>query len=220
MAQRLTKINNFFNAQIQYDQTFMGILGDMFDHLADGSGTDYSDDDLTYAVKTHPNTTTYVNAVINRIKSLISSNNGDVSSLYYDETLWIQPSLRNAHPVVQELQELKRDHGIGEPSSGRNNGVPGLTIAINGWYGHLIEIDSFTSSNGSYWGTLSFKFYDHFGLDTEDLTDEYAFNLACWNFEGFRQWYIIQHWDDIEAAVQPKPFLTVVSFTVEFSGTY
>jgi len=36
---------------------------------------------------------------------------------------------------------------------------------------------------------------------------------------GFRQWYIMQHWNELNAPVQPKPFVTKMVFTVPFSGT-
>ena len=37
---------------------------------------------------------------------------------------------------------------------------------------------------------------------------------------AFRQWYILQHWENLEADTQPKPFLTLITFTVPFSGTF
>ena len=37
---------------------------------------------------------------------------------------------------------------------------------------------------------------------------------------GFRQWYILQHWSELHESVQPKPFVTVISYTVPISGTY
>jgi len=63
-------------------------------------------------------------------------------------------------------------------------------------------------------------FYDHFGLDTSDLAEEKYGNLYAGYFEGFRQWYILQHWSELNSSVQPKPFVTNVSFTVSFSGTF
>lgn len=36
---------------------------------------------------------------------------------------------------------------------------------------------------------------------------------------GFRQWFIIQHWDELEATVQPKPFVTVVSIDIPIGGS-
>ena len=39
-------------------------------------------------------------------------------------------------------------------------------------------------------------------------------------FAGFRQWYIMQHWDEIISHIQPKPFVTMITFTVPFNETY
>lgn len=51
------------------------------DHFVQGSGADYSNSDLTDAVKSHQNTTNYVNGVISLIKNYISDNNGDISGI-------------------------------------------------------------------------------------------------------------------------------------------
>ncbi len=71
----------------------------------------------------------------------------------------------------------------------------------------------------NYYGTLRFTFYDHFGLDTLDMTQPHQLNLVCGYFPGFKQWYIIQHWDSLGAQVQPQPFVTLVSYTVAISGS-
>ena len=37
-------------------------------------------------------------------------------------------------------------------------------------------------------------------------------------FAGFRQWYIMQHWNEARDSIQPKPFITMMKFEVPFSG--
>lgn len=44
-------------------------------------------------------------------------------------------------------------------------------------------------------------------------------NLVCGYYPGFRQWYIIQHWDGLGSQVQPQPFVTLVSYTVVVTGS-
>ena len=61
--------------------------------------------------------------------------------------------------------------------------------------------------------------HDHFGLDTLDLSEEKFLNMKAGYFPAFRQWYILQHWNGLGYTSQPKPFVTIVSFTVGFSGT-
>jgi len=62
-------------------------------------------------------------------------------------------------------------------------------------------------------------YYDHFGLDVNDMTGRFSFkSLAVTSLLGFRQWFILQHWNDLGATNQPKPFITTIEFTTTFSG--
>ena len=220
LSTRISTVKNFFNSQIEYDQTFSTILSQMIDHLVDGSGTDYTNSDLTNAVKNHQRTQDYVNSFISVLDDCIVTAGGSITSLYYDEDLWTQPVQRNNHPLVYAMQqEMQNNSNLELPSYGYNNGVPGLSLAINGWYGNKIEIESFEKSGNNYYGTLRFTFYDHFGLDTQDMTETHPFNIVCGYFPGFRQWYIIQHWDGLGSQVQPQPFVTLVSYTVVVTGS-
>ena len=47
---RVGVIKNFFNSQINYEGTFKAILSEMVDHFIDGTGTDYTNANLTAAV--------------------------------------------------------------------------------------------------------------------------------------------------------------------------
>ncbi|MBQ7969154.1 MAG: DUF3289 family protein [Clostridia bacterium] len=215
LSERIEIIKTFFNIQISYDGTFGSILDEMVDHFVEGSGNDYSNSDLTYAVKTHANTVNYIDGVVDLIKEYLAQNNGDISGLYYDPDLWVHPIQRKNHRLVSRMI----DEGLLLPTYGLSNGVPGLTLAINGWHGNKIEIESYTTNGNSYSGTIRVVFYDHFGLDTLDLTEEKFLNYTPGIFSGFRQWYILQHWDSLGATPQPKPYVTIASYTVQFSGT-
>ena len=222
ISQRVTIIKNFFNSQIDYDEIFMKILSEMVDHFVDGTGTDYSNEALTLSVKSHSRTISYVNAVVTLIKNYISKNKTAIDTLAYDENLWIQPIKRAVHPLVSAMNTAI-SNGVKElylPSYGYNNGVPGLTLALDGFYGNKIKLKNFQNTGNSYSGDLEFTFYDHFGLDTSDLADTKYGSLTAGTFPGFKQWYILQHWSELEGTVQPKPFVTNISFTIPFSGTY
>lgn len=225
-SKRVTTIKNYFHSQISNDPTFTVILDEMIDHFLDGSGTDYSDADLTEAVKTHNHTTAHVNSVIRLVKQYLVAHDGEISGLYYDEGLWVQPAQRALHPLVAAMNyeiDKKKDLTLYLPSYGYNNGVPGLSLAINGWYGSKIEIESYAVSGSSYSGTLRFTFYDHFGLDTNDLKESKEIlniEIQLGIVPAFRQWYILQHWDSLGESPQPKPFVTRVSYTVSFSGSF
>ncbi len=222
VADRIYIINKFFKSQISKDSPFNDILTEMINHLVDGTGTDYSNDNLTSAVKNHEKTVAYVDAVVELLNNYLSQNSGNISGLYYDEDLWTNPILRRQHPMVSAMAQgiANGRTELQEPYYGYDNGVPGLTLAIDSWYGNKFEIISFNKSGNSYSGTLRFSFYDHFGLDTSDLEDEKYGNMQAGFVSGFRQWYILQHWSDLAASVQPKPFVTKVSFTIPFQGTY
>lgn len=222
VANRIDIINTFFKSQLSEDSPFNDILAEMIDHLVDGTGTDYSNNNLTSAVVNHPKTIAYVDAVVGLLNNYLSQNSGNISGLYYDENLWTNPILRSQHPMVNAMAQgiANGRTELQEPYYGYGNGVPGLTLAIDSWYGNKFEIVSFNKSGNSYSGTLRFSFYDHFGLDTSDLEDKKYGNMQAGFAPGFRQWYILQHWSGLAAAVQPKPFVTKVSFTIPFQGTY
>lgn len=222
ISQRVTIIKNFFNSQINYDETFMEILSEMVDHFIDGTGADYSNIKLTSAVQSHSRTKKYVNAVITLVNDYISKNKHTIGNLAYDEALWTQPIKRASHLLVNAMN-VAISNGIKElylPSYGYNNGVPGLTLALDGFYGNKIRLKDFQDLGNTYCGSLEFTFYDHFGLDTPDLADEKYGNLTAGTLPGFRQWYILQHWSELEGMIQPKPFVTNVSFSVPISGRY
>ena len=82
-------------------------------------------------------------------------------------------------------------------------------MAIHSFWGHLIRIKSFHAIGNNYSGTLTFEFYDHFGLDQADIVNN--------NHQGFRAWYFLQHHEKFNHAYQP--FTTIVEFDVNFSGT-
>lgn len=167
-----------------YELTELRQANTKYIQMSDGTGTDYSNNNLTSAV--------------------------------------VNPILRRQHPMVNAMAQgiANGRTELQEPYYGYDNGVRGLTLAIDSWYGNKFEIVSFNKSGNSYSGTLRFSFYDHFGLDTSDLEDKKYGNMQAGFLSGFRQWYILQHWSGLAAAVQPKPFVTKVSFTIPFQGTY
>jgi hypothetical protein len=216
LAQRVTIVKDLFNGLVSGDATFTAILSDMFDHFVEGSGSDYSNVALTNAVKNHANTIDYQEKVIAIVKNEVSNVEGNISALYYDEQLWLNPVERQNQVIVKDMLAEK----VWLPSYGYDTGVAGLTLAIDGWYGNKIEIESFSANEDQYLGTLRFTFYDHFGLDTSDLSEAKYGVVKAGALAGFRQWYILQHWSELGYSEQPKPFVTIVSYTVEFRGEY
>ena len=227
VSERLQIIKSFCYQQIDNDITFKNIIDEMFGHFLDGTGTEYSNDNLTNAVVAHNETIKYVNSIVDLLTDYLSQNNGDIASLYYDEDLWTLIEERSNHPMVNMMSEFRYSNGnkLWQPVYGYNNGVPGLALCIDSLYGNKFSVEEYNLSGNSYSGSLRFRFYDHFGLDTLDLTANKLENsiiggeIYAGIIPAFRQWYILQHWNDLQSDVQPVPFVTIIEFSIPFSGT-
>ena len=212
---------NFCSTRAGEDPADKAIILEMADHFVSGERTTYTNDVLSNRVREHEHTVKYCEQVEAAIKYLISQDNG-ISKLYYDEELWIHPTIRKQHPLVKQMKE----ESIFEPYYNEKSGDDLLTIAIDSWYGNKIEVEDFEINGSTYNGTLRFTFYDHFGLDTSDLAvkkiiyEPLDMGVYLGTLKGFRTWYVLQHWDDLGATIQPKPFVTQVSFTKTFNGTF
>ena len=82
-----------------------------------------------------------------------------------------------------------------------------LAIAIHQFQGHTITVTDYKCDGKEFSGKLQFHFYDHFGLDE---TDEII-------YPGFCDWFVLQHYDRFNGKY--VPFITIVDFSVDFSGT-
>lgn len=174
----------------------------MISTFMSGSGSTYSNTKLTSAAKEHETTTNYVNAVKGQIKSLLSTYKGDIYKLRYTA------STRTSNPLVQKM----RANNINQPVFNKaSDKIKGLTFCVNGLWGNEIIVKSYTCNGSSYSCTLTFTLYDHFGLNEPDI-DKYG-----GTHEGFRDWYILQHFKEYNGAY--KPFVSKMSFDVSFSGT-
>lgn len=68
----------------------------------------------------------------------------------------------------------------------------GLKIAVNDVWTYSIRLVDYKEVNGRYTANIKLVLYDHYGLDTPDLTQGnggYRTNFAA----GFMAWYILQH---------------------------
>ena len=73
-----------------------------------------------------------------------------------------------------------------------------------------MEIESINVNGNTYSGNLIFKFWDVFGLDYDDINR--------YNLNGFKSWYILQHYRSTDFGGSHKPFITYVEFNVPISG--
>ena len=174
----------------------------MVERFMSGTGSNYSNSELTKAAKNHEATTAYVDAVKKQIANLLSTYKGDIYKLQYTA------STRVSNPLVQKM----RANSINQPVFNKSSDlINGLTVCVDGLWGNEIIVKSYTCNGSTYSGVLTFTLYDHFGLDQADV-EKYGGTLP-----GFRDWYILQHYKEYNGAY--KPFVTFMSFDVNFSGT-
>ena len=213
---------------------FKSIISDMIDHFmrdSDEHFTEtmygygvYENPDLNVQIIGHPKSIEYVNAVKSKLDEYIKDNNGNIDGLLYDPSLRFNTDERSKHPFVDRLGNpiLIPQPGFSEDK----DVIEGFTICIDSLHGNKIEILSYSFDDTSYSGKLRFTYFDHFGLDANDLSGGYgdslkAFikNYAVEILPGFHHWFILQHWMGLEAEKQPMPFITRIRFEESFSGT-
>ena len=181
-------------------QPLQNVVLDMVDHFMEGTGEDYSNDTLTSKVLNHASTEEYIEAVKIKLNDVLSTYNGDISTFKYnvDE--------RENNPFIKKLK------GTNQPVFDKiSDYANGLVICLHGIWGNQIEVKSYTKNGNTYSGVLTFTLYDHFGLDEADVV-----KFEGWH-KGFGAWYILQHSQSFSG--EYKPFVTVMEFDVEFSGT-
>lgn len=207
---------------------FKSIIGDMIDHfsgISDYNFIDtiegykvYENSSLTEQVKRHRESVDYVNSVKSALDKCLKKYSGNIDELTYYIDLKNTPDLRKIHPVVKQLL----DDGIkqpGFPFNKDNNLADGFTISIDSLHGNMFEITSYKLDGNNYCGTIRFTYYDHFGLDIDDMDKSWdPKDTVIGMLSGFKQWFILQHWDNI-GNMQPKPFITWIQFETTFSGT-
>ena len=177
---------------------------DMIARFMAGTGGTYTNSTLTTKAKEHPKTKALTNGIANELKSLLKTYNGNISKLKYTS----DTTARGNNPLIQRMKNNSTfDLPAFNTDDDRNNG---LTFCVNQVWAYDIVVKSYTCNGEKYEGELTFTFYDHFGLDTNDI-DKFGY-LA-----GFRQWYILQHFKDYGGAY--KPFVTKMSFNVKISGS-
>lgn len=199
---RLTKLLSMWDME--------DVAIEMMEHFVDGTGTDFHSDILNKNVDNHEKTAIYTNAVGSVVKSILSKINGDLYLLKYNKYS------RGDSLMVEKMKEEIASGNKDLYSPSYDDKFGGLGITVDGLAGNKIEVSSFKLDGNHYSGTLHYTMYDIYGLDSSDITDQYAFSFDFGLLNGFRHWYILQHWD--EFAGQNKPFITYMEFDRDFEG--
>jgi len=95
--------------------------------------------------------------------------------------------------------------------------LSGLGICVDSLYGNRFEMISYKFDGKNYEYTLRFTFYDIFGLDIEDITDKGLLFAKFGYIQGFRSWYILQHYDLYGGAYQP--YFSYMTFERTIKGS-
>ena len=199
---RLTKLTSMGDMQ--------DVAIEMMEHFVDGTGTDFHSDILDGNVSSHKNTKIYTDAIDSVLSSILSNTNGDLYSLKYDR------SDRYSSLMVAKMNEEIASGNKDLYSPNYDDKFTGLGITVDGLTGNKIEVTSFKLEGNHYSGVLHYTMYDIYGLESTDITDAYE---LCFDFgllNGFRHWYVLQHWDEFEG--QNKPFISYMEFDRHFEG--
>lgn len=173
----------------------------MINHFMTGNGASYSNQTLTDTVEANSNTEDFTDEVEERLKNILEEKSGDILAIECDM------ANRANSPFTQELAE---EPTVFLPSYDIFNIFSGLPFCIHGFQGVRIYITEYTIDDaGVYSGKLQYTFFDHFGVDNNDIIE--------YDYDGFEAWYVLQHYENFNGVY--KPFVTYVEFEHEFSGT-
>ena len=88
---------------------------------------------------------------------------------------------------------------------------------------HEIEIVNYEFDGKNYKGTIRYKIYDHFGLDTKDVNAfkripvlEKKWAKYGW-IPGFASWFVLQRYENCEEKY--KPYVTYITIEEDFEGS-
>ena len=181
------------------DKNMQPVLMDMIDHFCNGKGADYSNEQLTNAVKYHLVTQEYMKDFSDVFKTFMSKHNGDYSAFAQSEDF--RDDLKSSGVLIS-----KYSYGGGLLD---DDTWGGLTMAIHSWTESQVDVTNSFIFGNKYYTNLQFTFVDNFGLDFDDLRE---FGMIS----GFESWYALQHNESYDGKYQP--FKTVVTVDYQISG--
>ena len=176
------------------------VVGKMVDLFIAGTGDDFSDPILTAAVQNHPSTITFVNDTILLLCLAIESCEGDIASL-------------SSNTSFQQDMEGNLSKLAYNTAADYTNG---LKIALNGIWGYDMEIIEYECDGVNYSGKIRYTIFDHFGLDTGDITESSNTSEFLGYTDQFGSWFVLQRY--VNCNHQYKPFVTYIVFEQTFSG--
>ena len=164
----------------------------MITHMQYGNGAVFSHPLLDQAMAEHSSmkkTVELIAAILSQYS--VASKNGTVN-ISFD---WI----------IKDINEIRLPKFDKFPDNFNS-----LGITIHDIWSTQIYLDSFEVKDHNFKVIIRFKFQDHFGLDTTDISNNFYRN-----FRIFRIWFILQRWKGYGF----RPFISEINTTLEIKGS-
>lgn len=181
------------------NSSMKSVVTSMIDNFISGTGDNFSHPTLTSTVRSHSSTTAFVSNTKQVINSALNSYSGDIYSLTSNSSF-----KNNMVAVPLPKYNTTPDY------------TNGLKIALHGIWGYDIDITEFEFDGSNYSGTIKYTIFDHFGLDTGDITDSSDTSEFLGYTAQFGSWFVLQRY--VNCNYQYKPFVTYIVFEETFSG--
>ncbi|MSS63425.1 DUF3289 family protein [Velocimicrobium porci] len=167
----------------------------VIEHFMNGTGNDFENKTLTKSFKDHDNTKKFINESIKELKNELKNNHYELSTLSYKKNNYYDKFIQDrVYPKFTKFDD----------------NFNGMGILIHDIWSCNILVKNYKVTKKKYSGTIQYTFYDHFGLDENDMNKNFVM-LA-----GFQSWFTLQHYKKYNKNY--KPFVTVCKFDVTFGG--
>ncbi len=150
----------------------------MYKRFCSNNSSDYEDDFMNQLFINHKKTQTCINGFTNRFKDYLKNS-------YYDIINFDFEKFNNS--IYGDFTE-EGELGVSRPIL--TNPLKGPEICFHDTQGFCVVAKNVKIKNGVFHCLLSFDFYDHFGLDSNDIK---IFGDKPIVGSGFKGWYILQH---------------------------
>jgi Protein of unknown function (DUF3289) len=171
------------------------VVKSMVDKFVDGSGGTFKNTTLDLAVLNNPNYKAYHESTFNQIFQ--TAGNISISQLKDFPTVSLS---RLNFPTFEN------DFYVPSPDL-----VNGLVIAIHQMWASKVEFKNVYLDKNKGKATMVYTMYDHFGLDWQDIL---KFGNSPIVGDGFKSWYILQHYRSA------KPFISEIKFEYPIELTF
>ena len=202
-------MNSLKDIAFKFDPSSKSYLPSMFEKFYSGSGGEYTNENLTNAVREQQATKEYISTTKMMFITALSGSDSPTSDAVRD-SLWNKLGYRENDYFMQGSSPV--------PLSYEFNDSAGLSLAIHDWNSKSIYVSDYSTDGYRFSGKLHYVFEDTFGLDSTDIRPDGYNNSLVQMYWGFQAWYILQH--DKTFNGKYKPFTTKVEIIEDFDGYF